>query len=264
MSAGIDGNMDSGVNNSIDAGTASSNTPNVDAALEKEATSTENSKSILGQSPPEARSDSDGTNPDDNGSILGKKPDDEDEGGQEEQEEAEESQDLEKQPIAYKEFTMPENVRADKKTLEEATAQFKELGLSQEQAQGIIDYSPEFAKTIQAANQHEWDTQTAKWMSEVENDPEIGGANYKDTEARVNRVVTRFDKDGEFLKFFGGNKAGNHPAMVRFLLEIDKATSEGGFEKGGSTTKPKQLTDAEIFHPDLAKRDAAYNKMRQQ
>ena len=254
MSANIEGNMDSGVNDAINAGTETSNTPNVDSALEKEATSRENADSILGTSPPETNE----SEVDDNESILGKKPPEEDQ----EQEDSEENQDSGQQPIEYEDFTIPEDIQANEALLGTATDKFKELGLSQEQAQGIVDLSPEIAKTIQQAEYQKWHKKTLDWKNEVETDSEIGGANYNDTKAKIEKTLLQFDKGGELTDFLIETRAGNNPAMVKFLLNVANKTSEGKFEKG-STVPPKELSDAELFYPELAKRDAMQRRVQQ-
>ena len=149
----------------------------------------------------------------------------------------------------YADFNFPEETKVDKGLLKSAVWQFKKLGLTQEQAQGMVDMSTEVISAIAGAQQRDWDKMTAAWAHEVRNDPELGGYNYHQTIAQAERVLKRFDRSGTLTDFLITTKAGNHPALIRFLVNIDSIVAEDGFERGGRSQPKKEFSDADIFYP---------------
>ncbi len=163
----------------------------------------------------------------------------------------------------YEEFKLPEGINVDRNILALATEQFKLLGLSQQQAQGVVDLSPQITEAIRGAQQHEWDLTTSRWSREVRNDRELGGRNFKESIAKAERVLRRFDTDGRLREFLTSTRAGNNPDMIRFLVHIDGALSESSFGRmpaGGAGT---EKSDAEIFFPEQFHKDEL-SRMRSQ
>ena len=231
-----EGNMDSGVNNSINAGGEASETPNVDQALASEATSKENAESILGTSPPmgEQKVQKDG-------SILGKNDNDENQSEDQEEEEV--------VPIEYEDFKLPENLSIDNEMMSTAKEKFAALKIPQDKAQELVDMNTEAVNKALQAKDQEWLNTTQKWATEVANDPELGGANYGKTISKANRALAKFDQTGGLTDFFTTSNAGNNPDMIRFLVAVDNATSDAGFIKGGSSAGPqKEESLGDIFY----------------
>ena len=162
----------------------------------------------------------------------------------------------------YADFKLPDGINVDKNILAIATEQFKELGLNQKQAQGIIDLSPKVSEAVRNAQQQEWDTTTASWAREVRNDPEIGKNNFKKSLTRSERVLRRFDPEGKLREFLVTTKAGNNPDMIRFLVNIDKAVAESSLGSMPAGARNRELSDAELFFPEQAKKDALARKMQ--
>ena len=78
-------------------------------------------------------------------------------------------------PDTYADFNMPEGVTVDSALLDEATPLFKELGLTQEQAQKLVDFQ---AKQVQASSQSQVDAFNQlmnDWQEQSRNDKEFGG-----------------------------------------------------------------------------------------
>lgn len=163
--------------------------------------------------------------------------------------------------VLYDEFNLPEGIDVDKNILAIATEQFRTLGLNQKQAQGIVDLSPQITETIRNAQQKEWDITTSKWARDVRNDPEIGGANFKRSVAKAERALRMFDNSGKLKEFLVTTKAGNNPDMMRFLVSVAEAFSESSIRKTPDNSTTEDQSDAELFFPELAKRDALARKM---
>ncbi len=163
--------------------------------------------------------------------------------------------------ITYDEFNLPEGIDVDKNILAIATEQFRALGLNQKQAQGIVDLSPQITETIRNAQQKEWDLTTSKWARDIRNDAEIGGRNFKKSVAKAEKALSLFDRGGKLKEFLVTTKAGNNPDMIRFLVSVADAFSESSIRKMPESGAGQELSDAELFFPELAKRDALTRKM---
>ncbi len=194
--------------------------------------------------------------PEDTDSILGKT----------EKSETENTDKLDDQPvpeqtIEYEDFTLPEGMTPDAESMSQAKEAFKELGLSQEQSQKLVDMNSHILQQALAAKDQEWLDTTDNWAKEVRSDPELGGRNFKNTVARAERALAKFDQSGELTDFLVTTQAGNNPAFMKFLVGVDKATSEDSFERGGASAKPREISDAEAFYPDQYKREQIYNNL---
>ena len=94
----------------------------------------------------------------------------------------------------YADFVMPEGVQLDETALAEAVPIFKELGLTQDQAQKVVDLR---AKQVQAGEQKAidaFDQLTNEWREAAKNDKEYGGdkfdENVKIAQAAVDKYGT--------------------------------------------------------------------------
>ncbi len=163
----------------------------------------------------------------------------------------------------YDEFKLPDGINVDRNILALATEQFKLLGLSQQQAQGVVNLSPQITEAIRGAQQHEWDITTSRWSREVRNDHELGGRNFKESIAKAERVLRRFDSDGRLREFLTSTRAGNNPDMIRFLVHIDAALAESSFGRMPGGASDKEKSDAELFFPEQYQKDELARRRNQ-
>ena len=151
-------------------------------------------------------------------------------------------------PETYADFTMPEGVEVNQPLLDLATPKFKELGLSQIQAQGLVDM---FSGSIQADSQASSDSynQTVKdWVDEGKKDSEFGGDKYDENVGIANRGLDKFGtpKLVEVLKQTG---LGNHPEFIRLFTRVGKLVKE---DDPGGDTRPQgaEKTQAQVLYPN--------------
>jgi hypothetical protein len=177
------------------------------------------------------------------------KKDDETEGKQEEKAEdkkGDEGKKTEpKAPAEYADFTFPEGVEADSETLTEFKAIAKELDLTQEQAQKLVDLQ---VKMVQAdakaqvealeALGNEWAEQTKKEL----------GKNLNTELAFVAKARNQFASK-ELIQLLDETKLGNHPEMVKLFAAIGKAISEDIPLGGKNAPKKDPLA---IMYPSMA------------
>ena len=150
-------------------------------------------------------------------------------------------------PESYDEFKAPEGVTLDAGAMSAFGEVAKELNLSQEKAQAVIDkVSP-----ILAQRQMEQIKEvTAQWREKSANDPEIGGVNLEKNLVHAARIRDKFayNADGKMdadIAELMNSPAGNHPGLLKLLIRTGKAFGEAGFPKG-QPTKPK-FTASDLY-----------------
>lgn len=139
------------------------------------------------------------------------------------------------------EFKMPDGVDADEKTLTEFTKFAKELKLSPENAQKLVDLRS--AAVVAAKEQH---TATVKgWADEVKADKELGGDKLADTLAIAKKAIDLGPPELKELLETSG--MGNHPAVVKWAHTVGKALSEDTFKNGTNAPVESRSTASVLY-----------------
>jgi hypothetical protein len=157
-------------------------------------------------------------------------------------------------PDAY-DFKVPEGFEIDSEVLEQFTGIAKQLGLTQEQAQGVVDLQTKLIEkgeaTRQEALQNALDEQASRWADEIKNDPELGGAKFEETTRVALRAVQAFATD-DLRLLLNESGIGNHPEMVRLFHAIGLAISEDKVVlPGNAVPPPEQRRAADILFGDI-------------
>lgn len=153
------------------------------------------------------------------------------------------------------EFKVAEGLELDQALVEQFTPVAKELGLSNEQAQKLVDL---YGSQIQAQHKaavEAWHGQISAWGASVKADKEIGGENLQPAIRAAESVLEKFGTP-ELKAILGAPSAenpkgmglGNHPEVMRVLVRIGKEFNEDTLHINGG---PPQITDrAKILFPD--------------
>ncbi|MBD1412802.1 hypothetical protein NUJ30_08720 [Burkholderia contaminans] len=142
------------------------------------------------------------------------------------------------EPVEYTDFKLPEGVQVDEQKMTDFKATASEAGLSQDQAQKLVDlYSNAVKAATDASTQLWYDTQK-QWQADVLKDPEIGGNNFEPMKATVAKAIDAVGGEdaAKIREAFNYTGAGNHPDVIRFLYRLGKAIGEGGAVAGGAPT----------------------------
>jgi len=152
-------------------------------------------------------------------------------------------------PDKYEDFNIPEGMELDKNLLEESLPVLKELGLSQEQAQKLVDLQAKYSVTNAERAAKAWKDTIDTWTKETKADKEYGGSNLNTTLSSAKAVIKEFgnDKFVEMLDFTG---IGNHPEMVRFLHKISNQMKEDGILHGAAAGG-KNKDPAKVMFPSM-------------
>jgi hypothetical protein len=131
------------------------------------------------------------------------------------------------------EFKAPEGLELNSELVEQFTPIAKELNLTNEQAQKLIDLYGNQILTLQKASNEQWQNTMTTWSNSVKADKEIGGA---ELQASITAARNAMDKFGtpEFKALIdppspsnpNGMGLGNNPEVIRLLTRIGKAMSE--------------------------------------
>lgn len=137
----------------------------------------------------------------------------------------------------------------DPSDVDKVAAYARERGLSNEQAQAILDQRHEAASGLAERQVELFAQKRTEWETATWADPALGGANKDATLANVQLVMDRFapGADNELRKELAATGYGNHPAFVRFVNAIGKAMREDS-PVGGSGPGAGQKSAAEILY----------------
>lgn len=142
-------------------------------------------------------------------------------------------------PDEYSGFQLPEGMEMDEELLARANPVFKELGLSQEQAQKLVDL--EAARVQEQIDQFQQQIRT--WQEEVKTDPELGGDRFDENLALANKAVNEFFEPG-FLDALRAYGLTNHPEVIRGLKRIaERYLAEDKPTDGRAPSKEKSRID---------------------
>ncbi|QDL30761.1 peptidase [Serratia liquefaciens] len=122
------------------------------------------------------------------------------------------------------EFAAPEGQELDANALSVFEPIAKELGLTQEQAQKLVDIYPQ----IQQQQAEAWSKQVADWGEQVKADKEIGGDKFNASVGLAQRALDQFGNP-ELREYLQASGLGNHPALVRFCAKVGKSMAEDSF-----------------------------------
>jgi len=158
-------------------------------------------------------------------------------------------------PETY-ELEAPGGFSIDPQALAAATPVFRELGLSNEQANKLMPVAAKFAAGLsdklnaQILSQVHADRKA--WLDTAMADREIGGANWKQTLAKGAFALDNlgFPKGSPFRVLLDESGLGNHPEMIRAWAKVGRAIGEDGdFVRGAGGFRTRRDT-AETLYPN--------------
>jgi hypothetical protein len=149
-----------------------------------------------------------------------------------------------KAPEEYKEFTAPEGVKFDDVVLSDLKTVAKELNLSQEAAQKIVDLGAKLAqRQAEAAS-----ALRSEWVEKTKADKEIGGDALDENRAVAVRALEAFGTP-ELNKLLQDTGLHEHPEMIRAFYRAGKAISDDKLVTSGSGVPVPKKSAADILFP---------------
>lgn len=143
------------------------------------------------------------------------------------------------------EFTAGEGQELDTAALEQFEPIARELNLTNEQAQKMVDlYGTKIMPMVQQQQAEAWQKTTEQWAADVKADKEIGGDKLTANLSSAQRALKQFGSP-ELKEYLNGTGLGNHPELVKTFIKIGKAMSEDGMVDGSNQG---QRSAAEVLY----------------
>lgn len=143
------------------------------------------------------------------------------------------------------EFKPAEGQELDTAALEQFEPIARELNLTNEQAQKMVDmYGTKIMPMVQKQQAEAWQAQTEEWAATVKADKEIGGDKLTANLGVAQRALDTFGTP-ELKEYLNGTGLGNHPELVKAFIKVGKAMSEDGMVTGKESG---QRSAAEVLY----------------
>ncbi len=143
---------------------------------------------------------------------------------------------------------MPDGVELDTELADALGPEFKEIGLTNAQAQKLVDKYISIQQGRMEKQSETFATMVSGWADTAKKDPEIGGdkwdASVQAAQRAVNHLGTPALKD--YLNASGG---GNHPELIRFMAKAGALIAEDNPASGGAEGKGKPAEAAYTLFP---------------
>jgi hypothetical protein len=144
-------------------------------------------------------------------------------------------------PESYAEFTLPEGMKLDKMALKQAIPIFKQMNLTQDQAQQLVTLKAEGVRKMEEAFQADKNQR----LEAIRKDKEIGGDNFKHTEQVVARALDSFlnaDEQAELVAYI--DRFGASPVLAKLMYRVGKGMAEDSRMESGSKSRAEPDREA--------------------
>lgn len=148
-------------------------------------------------------------------------------------------------------FKVPEGMELDSELAGALGPEFAKLGLTQTQAQALVDKYAEITATRMKQQHENFDNIISGWAEQAQKDPEIGGAKWDESVSAARRAVERIGTPA-FREYLNVTGAGNHPEVIRFMTKVGAMIREDSPASGGAGGAGKPADPAHILFPDDA------------
>jgi hypothetical protein len=162
-------------------------------------------------------------------------------------------------PEAYTDFKLPEGQTLDKETLDAARPLFKEMNLSQDQAQKLVDFYSDKVTKLATAPYDAYREMRTGWQNEVKAEY---GAKLPEVKATIGRAIEALGDSSlqaGFRQAMDLTGAGDNPGFVKAFYKWSQMVTEGrpvnattpsplGQRAPGDSAKPSA---AQALYPDL-------------
>lgn len=142
------------------------------------------------------------------------------------------------------EFKAGEGVELDTEALKDFEPVARDLNLTNEQAQKLVDAYPKILAGVQQRQAEAWQKQTEGWAETVKADKEIGGDKLTANLSAAQRALDQFGTP-DLKEYLNATGLGNHPDLVKTFVKIGKAMSEDGMVDGSNQG---QRSAAEVLY----------------
>lgn len=144
------------------------------------------------------------------------------------------------------EFNAPEGAAFDDHVIGQFSEVAKELNLSQEAAQKVLD---KIAPALAEKQSRMIESVRTEWAESARADKEFGGQKLSENLAVAQKALNQFGTP-ELRALLNESGLGNHPEIIRAFYRAGKAISEDGFVSGSRNAAPAD--PARRMFPNMA------------
>lgn len=166
------------------------------------------------------------------------------------------------------EFTAPEGLTLDPAAIEAATPVLRELRLTQDQAQKLVNFQLQREAALLKSTTDAMTTMRTDWQAKLTADPDLlaakseGKSGLEAVKLDIAKMKAALPADlrAEFSEAMNLTGAGDHPAIVKAMWKLAQFVTEGRHVAGAGPSPDGQKkpntpppTIAERMYPHLAK-----------
>lgn len=150
-----------------------------------------------------------------------------------------------KAPETYTDYKLPEGFTLDPEVKTQADTLFKGMGLTQDQAQSLVDfYTKQTTEAFQAPFAA-YKEMTDNWRKESESHPELKGklGSGQEVNVRIGKALDSLNDpklSSDFRELMDLTGAGNHQAFIRVIDKLASRVTEGTHVSGNGPSKDGQ------------------------
>lgn len=143
---------------------------------------------------------------------------------------------------------LPDNALLDAAHVDKAAAFAQELKLPNDKAQALLERDNANIAAYVEGQKKQFEQQAKEWVETMKTDKDIGGEAFPKNVEMAKRVVGRFGST-ELQQALDSSGLGNHPGLVKMLVQIGKAMSEDQLVLPGSSTPsaPKKSMEEKFY-----------------
>lgn len=142
-------------------------------------------------------------------------------------------------------ISLPEGYEADEALMGSLKEAAKKAGIQQGTLQELVDLHIASQQRAQEAAQAAWAETQKGWITQVKNDPVLGGANFQKNLALANRALEKYGTP-ELTQELRDTGLSNHPGIVRFVMRVGQALGEDSI--AGASAAPAQQPQGDPWH----------------
>lgn len=148
-------------------------------------------------------------------------------------------------------LAMPDGIAVDEELLDALGPDFRELGLTNSEAQKLADRFIAIQSARADARGKVWGETISKWADDAKADAEIGGRKWDGTVRDSRRFVNTLGTPAlrEYLEASGG---GNHPELIRIFAKAGALIREDDPATGGAGGTGRPVDPAHVLFPNDA------------
>lgn len=136
----------------------------------------------------------------------------------------------------------PEGVEMAEDDLKGIADTAKEMGLSNDQAQALVNLKAQWQSEASDQAQANLGNLVKSWEEEIRSDKDFGGQKFDESIQDVKRVMDKFGTD-ELRSALDETGFGSHPLLFRFVAQIGKVLREDAHIAGDPSSAPRTMAD---------------------